>query len=249
MSDASGTDQALEKIDHLIGDILHGNRDKVDALSAMADDSSIPGNVQKLCEHIAQLAIQSEVREFRLELMVENLLSAQAQLVEANLDPLTGLPNRAIFHEKLENLCEGADQAQSRIALLFIDLDRFKQVNDTLGHDAGDEILQQVTDRMKTELREKDVLARLGGDEFTVILPDVDDEERAIAIASRLKESLATPFQLKAGEANIGSSIGISFYPDEADTPVALIKNADVAMYTAKESGRNQYVLYKESKR
>ena len=236
--------QALEQLIALVDKVLHGDIDKVDDISMMADDAALSPQLQRLSEIIARLSLKNEVREFRLEVMVEDLLNAQAALIEANMDPLTGLPNRAVFHQKLNEACEKATEKQRSLALLFIDLDRFKQINDTMGHDTGDELLQQVTARTQHAIREHDILARLGGDEFTVIMPIHHQNEEAEGVATRLVELLSSPFNLKAGTANIGSSIGISYFPGESATPTELIKNADVAMYTAKESGRNRYILY-----
>ena len=167
------------------------------------------------------------------------------ELVEAKHDSLTGLPNRALFHEKLNKECESVETKDSGVALLFIDLDKFKQVNDTMGHDAGDELLIHVSKRIQASTRTGDVVARLGGDEFTVILP-VADEKEVVRVATRIVEELNKPFSLTAGIANIGGSIGISFYPAEADSPISLVKNADIAVYKAKERGRNNFQFYRD---
>jgi diguanylate cyclase (GGDEF)-like protein len=216
-----------------------------DTLTELTDTTQIPKEIADLAEQINTIVVQKEISEFRLETMVEDLLASQAELVEAKHDSLTGLPNRALFHEKLNKECEAVETKDSGVALLFIDLDKFKQVNDTMGHDAGDELLIDVSKRIQASTRTGDVVARLGGDEFTVILP-VADEKEVVRVATRIVEELNKPFPLTAGIANIGGSIGISFYPAEADSPISLVKNADIAVYKAKERGRNNFQFYRD---
>ncbi len=238
---------------HLIGEIatmvfniIRGDDDAMRQLTQWGGDASLPKDIAHLCEQIAQLALQSEARSLHLELIIEDLLSAQAEVQEAHLDPLTGLPNRTIFHEKLQAALDSNGESES-VALCFIDLDCFKDVNDSLGHDAGDELLQFAVKRMQRRLRESDVLARIGGDEFTVILSGIKATQDAMRVAASLTERLNSPFKLNAGEVQISSSIGVSFYPAEADTPLQLLKNADIAMYFAKESGKNCTAMFRDS--
>lgn len=218
----------------------HAQR-RLDAVTASAE---MPTEVVELAEQINALAVQNDAREFRLELMIEDLLAAQAALESARRDALTGLPNRGLFHELLSQACADARRDGHGLALMFVDLDRFKTVNDTLGHDAGDELLIQVSERLRACVREGDVVARLGGDEFTVILSPLADKETGIRIAERIVADLHREFALSLGVAHIGVSIGISLFPEDATQPVTLLKNADVAMYQAKEAGRNTYRLY-----
>lgn len=199
-----------------------------------------------LAENISMLNVQKDVYAFRLEKIIEDLLTAQKEVDEAKHDPLTGLPNRALFYDILNEKCK-ENTGLNQVALMFIDLDKFKQINDTLGHDAGDEILQLATKRIHGCIKSRDVLCRLGGDEFTVIFPEVEEKVIIEEIATRIIAELSKPFQLKNGEGNIGASIGISFYPDDAPSSEALVKNSDVAMYKAKEGGRNRYELYKSN--
>lgn len=234
----------VTKVSKILDGILHGNDSDYDKLYQLADMDGLTPEQQHLLQLLAALVMKTEVAEYRLELMVSDLLQTQARLTASELDPLTQLPNRAVFNEQLHQHLERAQQTNSSIGLMFIDLDKFKQVNDTLGHDAGDEILQLAAKRMSRELRSEDQLSRLGGDEFTIILPSIAGYDAAESIAKRIKESLERPFSLRAGEAKIGSSIGISLFPTDANTAPALLKNADVAMYSAKESGRNRVVIY-----
>ena len=214
---------------------------RLDAITASAE---MPAEVVDLAEQINALAVQNDAREFRLELMIEDLLAAQAALESARRDALTGLPNRGLFHELLNQACADAQREGHGLALMFVDLDRFKHVNDTMGHDAGDELLIQVSARLRACVREGDVVARLGGDEFTVILSPLTDKETSIRIAERIVSDLQMEFALSLGSAQIGGSIGMSLFPEDATQPVTLLKNADVAMYQAKGAGRNTYRLY-----
>lgn len=162
----------------------------------------------------------------------------------ATHDPLTGLFNRAAFGEHLERSLARARREKSKLFLLFIDLDRFKFVNDTLGHHMGDELLKQVVARLRGGLREVDTLSRLGGDEFTVVLENVSDVECISMMAQRLLNTLSHPFTLGANTATISASIGISTFPDNGTTANELINNADAAMFRAKGLGRSTYRFF-----
>lgn len=236
----------LRRLTAVTAAIARGDAESVDKLMALTGEELIPPALSELAEQIGNIVVQKEAREFRLEMIIEDLLNAQCKLEKANLDPLTGLPNRAIFHSLLEQACEESTRACSSLALMFIDLDKFKQVNDTMGHDAGDELLVQVAQRMTACIGDHGQVARLGGDEFTVILPALSDDQIALALAGNLLQELQRPFDLKYGRAHIGGSVGLSFYPHEADRPVSLLKNADIAMYRAKEMGRNNCQLYRD---
>jgi len=173
---------------------------------------------------------------------VEERLSYQA-----NHDPLTRLPNRSLFQERLSRAVARAHRNQSLVALLFIDLDKFKQVNDTLGHLAGDMLLQQVAERLTGATRQGDTVARLSGDEFTVILEDVQDPRDAAVVAHKILHMLADSFDLGGQDAHISSSIGVALYPADAGDPQTLVKLADAAMYRAKHLGRNTCQFHSEA--
>jgi diguanylate cyclase (GGDEF)-like protein/PAS domain S-box-containing protein len=162
-------------------------------------------------------------------------------LRQANYDPLTDLPNRVLFHDRLAQVLRAAERRQSLSALLFVDLDRFKQVNDTLGHAAGDQLLREVATRLRAGVRKEDTVARLGGDEFTVILPDLNDAEGAAKVARKLLEQLDQPFLLEHQAFRVSASIGIALYPLDGQLPDLLLRAADQAMYRAKQEGRNGY--------
>jgi len=159
---------------------------------------------------------------------------------QANFDVLTHLPNRHMFHDRLEQELIKSHREKQPLALLFIDLDRFKEVNDTLGHEIGDLLLIQAAQRITSCVRESDTVARLGGDEFTVILPEIHDGSHIERIANAIIDALAQPFRLNEQQAYISASIGITLYPDDGDALTQLLKNADQAMYRAKNLGRNR---------
>jgi len=162
----------------------------------------------------------------------------------AHYDSLTGLPNRTLFRDRLAHAIARADRDNQMLALLFIDLDRFKTINDTLGHHIGDLMLKSVAERIKTCVREEDTAARLGGDEFTVILEQITAPEDASGVAQKIIDELSPPFNLLGDEAFITASIGISIYPTDNTDMDGLLKNTDAAMYNAKETGRNNFQFY-----
>lgn len=162
----------------------------------------------------------------------------------ARHDKLTGLPNRMLFQEQLQHNMLRARRDRAIMAVLFIDLDRFKYVNDTYGHEVGDLLLVQVSQAIQNLLREVDTVARMGGDEFTVILCSITQEQDATLVAEKIISCLQRPFIIQGHSCEIGASIGISLFPTHADNAEALLKTADAAMYRVKEKGRNNYVLY-----
>ncbi len=159
----------------------------------------------------------------------------------AHYDAMTHLPNRSLFYDRLGQAIVIAKRNQRSIALLYIDLDGFKQVNDTLGHHAGDLLLVEVADRLRLCVRESDTLARLGGDEFTMILNDTHEREAVKMVARKVIESITAPFDLEGRILHIGASIGIARYPDDAENKGALLIMADKVMYAAKAAGKNTY--------
>jgi len=161
----------------------------------------------------------------------------------AHHDHLTGLPNRSLFIDQLEHAIKLAKRSNHKTAVLFLDLDGFKQINNTLGHEAGDQLLKEVAARLKTVIRESDVAARMGGDEFTFVLNDIGTHENAAAVAQKIIDTLSEKFNLKGHESQVGGSIGVALYPDDAADHEALLRKADEAMYVAKKSGKNTYRL------
>jgi diguanylate cyclase (GGDEF)-like protein/PAS domain S-box-containing protein len=159
-------------------------------------------------------------------------------------DPLTNLPNRLLFNDRLTLAVAQAHRHNQRLAVLFLDLDRFKTINDSLGHSVGDELLRQVAERIQEHVREGDTVARLGGDEFTLLVPGISAEEDAAKIARKICEAVHDPFWIDGRELFVTTSVGVSVYPSDGHDTETLVRNADSAMYRAKEQGRDNYQLY-----
>ncbi|WP_313798543.1 EAL domain-containing protein [Cytobacillus sp.] len=176
---------------------------------------------------------------------ISNQKSTEKQLrFLAHYDSLTGVANRYSLNKRLEGLLQTAEKYHQQLAILFLDLDRFKQINDTLGHNYGDLLLKQVSSRLKGILKNKDMIARLGGDEFVIVLPNLKHPKEAIHMAGLIIDSLSKSFLLDSHEVYVTASIGISLYPLDGIDTETLLKNADKAMYDAKSNGKNQYGLY-----
>ena len=199
---------------------------------------------------LAILEIQAQTNEKKIDTIMKSqarvgrrfmqlcstMTRAQAQ---AYRDELTGLPNRALFLDRLNQLVLRATRARRRIALLFVDLDGFKEVNDTFGHATGDRLLRQVAERITACLRSEDTACRYGGDEFLIMLPEIDDLSNGVhLVADKIQASLSRPYLLENEMAHIGASIGTAIYPNDATVGVELIKKADAAMYSCKRSRR-----------
>lgn len=189
--------------------------------------------------HDEEMALVISISDLTERKRYENQLYHQA-----NYDNLTGLPNRVLAFERLEYALERAVSEQSLVALLFIDLDLFKNVNDSLGHSAGDQLLVEVSRRLSECVRQSDTVARLGGDEFTVILTGLKDASGAEVVAKKITEACASPLSVGGNEVSISASIGITLFPEDGSDYEQLIHNADIAMYKSKEAGRNQYYFY-----
>ena len=158
-------------------------------------------------------------------------------------DTLTGLPTRKLFMEHLLKALAGARRNTTRAAVLFVDLDGFKKVNDTFGHDAGDLLLKKTAARLCACIRDVDTVARIGGDEFLILLTNLADNDSIAEIAERMIQAVASPYNLDSLEMNITASIGIALYPDDAESSQALVKQADLAMYEIKRRGKNNYAF------
>lgn len=176
--------------------------------------------------------------------ITERKLAEQQMQYIATHDVLTALPNRFMFNNLLSHTIETANRYSSQFAILFIDLDRFKAINDALGHQAGDQLLVEIAQRLRSCLRTSDVLARISGDEFVVLAPELDNEEGAGSIARKIIAAVSQPMVLLGHSCQVTASIGICLFPNHGDNEQTLIKNADAAMYVAKEAGKNNYQFF-----
>ena len=204
------------------------------SLSLLRDEQGKPTNMVAYAQDITKRKI------------AEDKILEQKQVLQyqAHHDPLTALPNRVLFNDRLEQAIEKAKRSETNLALLFIDLDHFKEINDSLGHAVGDEILKVTTQRLKEVIRHEDTLARLGGDEFTIIMEDLKDGKDASILANKILKVLGDEINLDDNMLYVSSSIGISLYPQDGTSVSNLLKYADSAMYKAKDEGRNNYQFY-----
>ncbi len=219
----------------IIEDITE-RRNAVERLRLLNED--LEQRVKDRTEELARsnLALQQEVHE---------RLRAEERARHLSLhDALTGLPNRRLLQDRIEQAIAQARREEWRIAVLFIDLDRFKTINDTLGHGTGDEVLREMARRLKTMLRDTDTVARVGGDEFVIVLPNVRGAEEMAPTTAKLMKHLSEPCWIAGRELHVTPSIGVSFYPEDGDDPQKLLSHADSAMYHAKAMGRRNVQIY-----
>jgi diguanylate cyclase (GGDEF)-like protein/PAS domain S-box-containing protein len=189
----------------------------------------------ELIGYLGSLADVSELKKAQIQM--ENL---------AFYDPLTGLSNRRLFKNRLDKAVKSVQRTSTSIALLFLDLDQFKRVNDTLGHDVGDSLLKEIANRLGQNVRENDTVSRIGGDEFTILLTDINNTNDVQIVANKILLSLSRPYILNGQEINSSVSIGITLTPEDSVDSNTLMKNADLAMYRAKELGRNNFQFFSE---
>jgi diguanylate cyclase (GGDEF)-like protein len=207
-----------------------------------AFDEEVRSLLTRMCENIAYgLANLAMVEE-------REMAVARAHFL-ANHDGLTGLPNRSLFHELLVQALHTARRQRARLAVMYVDLDRFKVVNDSLGHGAGDALLCEMSRRLRATLRASDVVARLGGDEFAVLLPEVRHRAEAAMVARKLLEVIQEPVLLDGHECRVSASVGIALFPDAGQDEQELMSNADAAMYLAKQGGKNNAQFFARSSR
>lgn len=208
-------------------------------------------NQQLFWEHVHIAPVKNELGEIKHFLAVKQDVSqqkAQAEqiLYQAHYDSLTGLPNRFLSLDRLEQMLKEARRSDKQAAVFFLDLDDFKKVNDTLGHQVGDELLVEAAARLKAAVRDDDVIGRLGGDEFIVLLNQMENSTRISQVAEKLLEQFRVPFNLKGRQLMSTVSIGIAVYPSDGKSPAELLRQADAAMYHSKDQGRNTYGFYTE---
>ena len=212
---------------------IHGRRKSGEEFPVLTNIVAVAGGRDRLTHYVAVFTDMTAVRKAEDEL--QRL---------AHYDPVTELPNRLLAVDRLEQALERAARRGGRVALLFVDLDHFKRINDTLGHDIGDQLLRAIAQRMRACVRGEDTVARFGGDEFLVVLEDVERSEHVGRIAGKLLYAIAQPTSLAGTEVAISGSIGISFSPDDGSSREDLIRAADTAMYVAKEMGRQSYSFH-----
>lgn len=189
-------------------------------------------------------SIMQAKERYRFEKELVNNHEEMKKLAETDI--LTGLANRYVFETSLKDAIPEAEKLEKKLALLMLDLDKFKIVNDTLGHDAGDQLLKIVAERLRAPVRDGDILCRLGGDEFAILVKNIDQPRVAQKVADRILQALRKPMRINGIEVVISASVGIATYPENATDAVQLMKCADMAMYRSKESGRNQYYMYSQ---
>jgi diguanylate cyclase (GGDEF)-like protein len=214
---------------------------KADVISVIDNTRAFVGAISQASALAALLRREHIGREEmrRLQVRVQEQLDHLAQY-----DPLTGLPNRVLFNDRLRQATIAAGRHDRVVTVMFLDLDRFKTINDTLGHDAGDLVLMAVAERLTACIREGDTVARLGGDEYGIVLTDMAQAQDAVLVAQKLLDCFVEPFIVGERELFVTASIGITLYPNDEPRSEHLLKNADCALYRAKERGRNTYYIY-----
>lgn len=256
------TGYSLDEIKGLTPRILQSGKQSKEFYERMWNDLNTLGywdgelwnkrkNGELYAEWLSIKVIYNQDGSIRMYLAIFSDITEKKQADEiiwkqANYDLLTGLPNRRLFSDRLEHEMKIAHRTNKSLALLFIDLDHFKQINDTLGHDMGDILLVNASKRIADAIRESDTVARMGGDEFTAILPQINDSADVERVVQSIMEKLTEEFDLNGHRVNVSASIGIAIYPRDAQTSKELLQNADKAMYDAKKQGRSRFFSYQE---
>ena len=213
-------------------------------VTALSDDASVDLAFAVGAEDYITKPIHWAVLRQRIRLLLDRTEALERIHHQATHDSLTGLPNRTLFMDRLELALYMSRRRKNQMGLMFIDLDRFKYVNDTLGHAAGDQLLLEVATRLTECVRQSDTVARLGGDEFTVIMVDTSGIANPKALSKKILQRLTEPFILEGEEVQISGSIGVAIFPEDGEDAETLLRNADNAMYIAKNQGRNCCWLY-----
>ncbi len=210
-------------------------------------EASLEASHVALERAVAERTLELQLANERLQAEIADRRQAETRAQHlADHDPLTGLPNRRLLEDRLTQALAASQRNRKQTAVVFVDLDRFKNINDTLGHSAGDVVLKEVAERLKQQLRVVDTVCRMGGDEFVVILPEIKRASDAANVAAKILETMAQPFSAEDRELHITTSIGISVFPDDGRDAESLIRNADAAMYHAKGTGRANYQFFTE---
>src|SRR6185437_8430506 len=218
--------------------VLSGLNDQTLALQAVQNGAQ---------DYLVKGEGQSELLARSIRYAIERKRAEERLTYLAQYDQLTGLVNRTLFRDRLIQAMARSKRLQQPLGLMLLDLDQFKPVNDTLGHDVGDELLKSVAERLKACVREVDTVARMGGDEFTIVLEGVSSEHSIVVVAKRITESISSVFQLKGHDVSVGISIGITVYPHDDHSIDELLKHADSAMYRAKQQGGSGFAFHEAS--
>ncbi|MBX9818755.1 MAG: GGDEF domain-containing protein [Burkholderiaceae bacterium] len=230
--------QELSTVNSMLGQQVREQVHSPEVQQALVQSQAVEEMVQDASDKLALVtqALEGEISERQALDEALALVTQQAQAARhaALHDPLTGLPNRMLFHDRLEHGLAQARRHGLALAVMFLDLDGFKQINDTYGHDVGDALLQTVADRLKENTRDDDTVSRLGGDEFLFLLMGAGDEQAVANLAQKIVHRVQLPCQLSVGEISVLLSIGIALFPKNGTTVESLIKEADAAMYKAK---------------
>jgi diguanylate cyclase (GGDEF)-like protein/PAS domain S-box-containing protein len=236
-----------DKIQHLRAKLDKNNKTLNRTIHRRKDNSEyyVQSYIYKVEYHGKDAAaiFDTDISEI-IALEEEHIQQAELLEYQAYHDTLTELPNRTLFQDRLRQAIISTKRSDEKFALLFIDLDQFKKINDSLGHHIGDEVLIKTAKRFKKLLREEDTLSRLGGDEFTIILKNIKDEKSAATVAQKLINSMKKPMEISGHTLHISASVGISIYPNDTTSQEDLVKFADTAMYKAKDEGRNNFQFY-----
>jgi diguanylate cyclase (GGDEF)-like protein len=242
------TSAEAEGVDEKAQEMLSKGTITFESVNVRKDGSSIPVEVRAT-------AIESGGNRFFIAIVrdiTERKKTEEYIKQLAYHDTLTGLPNRTLFNDRFDHALAHASRYQHKLALLVMDLDHFKEVNDSLGHAAGDNLLKEIANRLATIMRKIDTVSRMGGDEFLLLLAEITGEEDASAVAQKVLEAIRQPVVLLGKELKVTASIGIALYPDDGSNLDSLLSNADDAMYQVKRAGRNgfqHYVLLQTDRR
>jgi len=233
-------------------DTLHAVREKcgdvpIVVLSGLQDEETAISAVQNGSQdYLVKGKVDGNLLWRSLCYAVERKRLEHLLVMQATHDMLTGLPNRTLLIDRASVAIARAERNQKMLALMLLDLDRFKTVNDSLGHSVGDGLLKAVSSRLLEIVRTSDTIARLGGDEFTILCPEITGHAEADEIAQRVLECFKLPFVFNSHKINISTSIGIAIYPEDGTSFETLLKNADIAMYRVKDAGRNNYSFFSQ---
>jgi diguanylate cyclase (GGDEF)-like protein len=234
----NGLPKSLSGARHHFGiPLLDKNAESIGVIRVLHDDPTSPGEVNRTILEIFAARASAEIQRHDAEAEISFL---------GQHDALTGLPNRALFTDRLHQAIAFAEAHSSSFALLFLDIDHFKKINDSLGHQRGDAFLRKIGELLKASVKPIDTVSRRGGDEFIILLPEDTPPEEAASLAQSICEKIAKPFEIDGFRIGATASIGVAVYPRDGKTAETLIKNADIAMYYAKESGRNQFQYFSD---